>query len=261
VTADPDRPRSNTTPSPASPTLLLPWTPKWEEAAALRREQAAKQADLAAAELAKLSRRMVVQQHQQQVPQHQQPHGHSQGSAAGAATRAAAAAGHRASHGGAPVPAMAESGPCIGSQGAAAPAGGDVGVATTVAAAAAPSAAPGDLHSPPSAGAAAAAAGGSAGSSTGGGGGGFGGSLWSATLQYLAQFLLNRLQFSVRSVHIAFRVSLALAAHRAGRREAGDETQAALAPGFHLASHASIGVRACAMDEGLPVLVNHSDGS
>ncbi|GIL46442.1 hypothetical protein Vafri_3434, partial [Volvox africanus] len=45
---------------------------EWEEAAALRREQAAKQADLAAAELAKLSRRVVAQQQQQEQASQQQ---------------------------------------------------------------------------------------------------------------------------------------------------------------------------------------------
>ncbi|GIL97095.1 hypothetical protein Vretimale_2840, partial [Volvox reticuliferus] len=44
-----------------------------------------------------------------------------------------------------------------------------------------------------------------AGAGSAGGGGSFGGSLLSAAMQYVSQFLLNRLQFSVRNVHIAFR--------------------------------------------------------
>ncbi|GFR45602.1 hypothetical protein Agub_g6999, partial [Astrephomene gubernaculifera] len=57
---------------------------EWEESAALRREYAAKQADLAAAELAKLSRRMVVQQNRQGHGHHPHPHHNSSSSTTGA---------------------------------------------------------------------------------------------------------------------------------------------------------------------------------
>ncbi len=165
----------------------------------MRRDQAAKQADLAAAELAKLSRRMAAQQQQQQ----QQAGAGSGATGAGAAPSAAGnseGGGKRQGPGGSSAggaPPGSDGRPPAGSsatgqQGAQGPGG-----ATREGAGAAGSA---------SEGVGSGAGGGAGGGGTAAGSGGFGGGLWGAAVQYLTHFILNRLQFSVRNVHITFRV-------------------------------------------------------
>ncbi|KXZ51516.1 hypothetical protein GPECTOR_12g479 [Gonium pectorale] len=183
---------------------------KWEEAAALRRDQAAKQADLAAAELAKLSRRMAVQQqqqHHQPQPQHsQQQQQQQQQLQQLAAHRRASAGGAGAGFGGGGASGAAPSGAEPGTS--AGPGGGGSGGQERHSSTNSPAGNAGGVGGAQGAGAGGPAAG--AGST------GFGGGLWSSAVQFLTHFVLNRLQFTVRNVHIAFRGRQSRASFAAG---------------------------------------------